>query len=249
MTKMKYLGALGLLLAGCGGQAAEAGGTSKQEQSALKKLAAESVAAGTATGDACATNGWYGDSVCDSFCADKDTDCVVTAPESATVCAEFEQVADGKCSRPPSDPCIFQDPDCGQATPPSPGGGVACAAISEAPDGKCSRPVSDACRWQDPDCVPAVACPAIAGIPDGVCSLPYTDPCRGIDPDCIVSTSPAPGGPGGSGGSGAGGADGGGSDPNPGVACAEYVMSSDGVCSLPPDDPCLFHDPDCKPAK
>jgi hypothetical protein len=24
------------------------------------------------------------------------------------------------------------------------------------------------------------------------------------------------------------------------------VMAPDGVCSLPPDDPCLFHDPDCK---
>jgi hypothetical protein len=29
------------------------------------------------------------------------------------------------------------------------------------------------------------------------------------------------------------------------VACAEFVMEPDGVCSRPADDPCLFQDPDC----
>jgi hypothetical protein len=38
------------------------------------------------------------------------------------------------------------------------------------------------------------------------------------------------------------------SDPacdGPGVACAEFILEPDGVCSRPTDDPCLFQDPDC----
>src|SRR5882724_5061018 len=134
MMKMKYLGALGLMLAACGGQAASDGGTTKPDQSALKKAAAEAVGNGTAPSDLCAANGWYGDNVCDTFCQDKDTDC---APKgvTATFCAEFIEAPNGVCSRKADDPCIFQDPDCGQATPPHPTPGpiqgpVVCAEIS-----------------------------------------------------------------------------------------------------------------------
>jgi hypothetical protein len=211
MTKMKYLGALGLMLAACGGQAASDGGTSKPDQSALKKAAAESVANGTASGDPCAINSWYGDEVCDTFCQDQDSDCIPKG-ETATVCAEFIEAPNGICSRKEDDPCIFQDPDCANSNPPSPGlvpvptpepGPIVCATISETPDGTCNRPASDPCRWQDPDCVPAIACPAIAEAPDGKCSLPASDPCRGIDPDCVGDNEPTPG-------------NGAGSEPNPG---------------------------------
>ena len=252
MDKMKYFGALGLLLAACGGQAS--GGVSEQDQSALKKAAAESVANGTASGDACAKNGWYGDKVCDTFCADHDTDCV-PSNDKATVCAEFVEAPNGICSRKPDDPCIFQDPDCKQGTPPNAGSGaVVCATLSEVSDGKCGRPESDVCRWQDPDCQLGFACPAIEEAPDGKCSRPATDQCQSIDPDC-ASGGPTPGsdvdgGAAGSSTDGGGSAgDSGGSSSGGGVACAEYVMQSDGKCSLPPDDPCLFHDPDCSPSK
>jgi hypothetical protein len=245
MSKMKYLGALGLLLGACGGQAAGDGGA-QPNQVALKKAAAESVANGTATSDPCTANGWYGDQVCDTFCKDKDTDCI-PKDRTSTVCAEFEEAPNGLCSRKPNDPCIFQDPDCNTDMPPSTGpttpiqGPVVCAAISETPDGTCKRPTTDPCRWQDPDCENVISCPDIAGVSDGVCSLPVSDPCRGIDPDCVSIVQPPPIPP----DTGSGG-DSGGSNPGSGVVCAQYVMAPDGVCSLPADDPCLFHDPDCK---
>jgi hypothetical protein len=130
------------------------------------------------------------------------------------VCAAYIEASDGKCSRPASDPCRGQDPDCGQSTPPSGGTGG-------------SGPV---------------ACPAIAELPDGVCSLPASDPCRSIDPDCG-------GGTGGNSGSGGSASSGGGVGSSGGVACAEYIEQPDGVCSRAADDPCIFQDPDCKPAK
>jgi len=209
MTKMKCLGALGLVLAACGGQAATDGGTTKPDQSALKKAAAESVANGSAPSDPCAANGWYGDKVCDTFCQDQDTDCVPN-DATATVCAEFVEAPNGICSRKSDDPCIFQDPDCPQAEKPpqptkAPGSGlVVCALFLEASDGQCSRPASDPCRFQDPDCVDqVVACPDIVEAPDGKCSLPASDPCRDIDPDCVVS-EPNPGAGGGNGASSSG---------------------------------------------
>jgi hypothetical protein len=206
MTKMKCLGALGLMLAACGGQAESDGGTTKPDQSALKKAAAESVANGTATSDPCAANGWYGDNVCDTFCQDKDTDCVPKAA-TPTVCAEFIEAPNGICSRKADDPCIFQDPDCNQATPPHPTpggpGSVVCAEFSEAPDGVCSRPSNDPCQFQDPDCRHSVAiCPTIEEEPDGKCSLPASDPCQGIDPDCVVVTTGSDGGAGDDNGAG-----------------------------------------------
>ncbi len=221
MTKMKYLGALGLLLAACGGQAST--GASSADQAPLKKAAAEAAANGTASSDACAANGWYGDKVCDTFCPDQDTDCVAhtTVP---VVCAEFVEVSDGKCSRESDDPCLFQDPDCVHPTPgnPSSGPGTVCATYIEAPDGKCSRPATDPCISQDPDCTNGsggggVACPAIEEQPDGKCSRPDTDPCQSIDPDCVVHSHPV---------------------------CPTILEAPDGVCSEAPDAPCPI-DPDC----
>ncbi|HEY3252436.1 MAG TPA: hypothetical protein VGJ91_00755 [Polyangiaceae bacterium] len=233
MTK-KYLLALALALAGCGGkQTGSDPGAS--DTLALKKAAAEAatkqVSGGASTPpaseDVCAKHSWYGDGVCDSFCAKNDSDCVQNG--TSTVCAEFIELEDGTCSRPETDPCRFQDPDCAGETPPSAGsgGGVACALISEVSDGVCKRPDTDACRFQDPDCQPptgggssgssgtGVACPAIAEIANGKCERPADDPCRSIDPDCVV-------------------------------ACAEYIEQSDGVCKRDAFDPCIFQDPDCK---
>jgi hypothetical protein len=135
MTSMKYLGALGLLLAACGGQASS-GPAASTDQVPLKKAAAEAAADGTAPSDPCAANGWYGDKVCDTFCQDKDTDCVAHAA-TPVVCAEFVESSDGKCSRAPDDACLFQDPDCAQSSPPTPtnGTGQACAAYIELSDG------------------------------------------------------------------------------------------------------------------
>jgi hypothetical protein len=240
MTKMKYLGALGLVLAACGGRAATDGADPKLDQAALKKAAAESVANGTATSDPCAVNGWYGDKVCDTFCEDQDTDCVPKGG-TATVCAAFIEAPNGVCSRKADDPCIFQDPDCGQATPPHPTtgpdpGGVVCAEFSEAPDGICSRPDSDPCQFQDPDCRHSVpACPDIVEAPDGKCSLPASDPCQSIDPDCVVVTT----GP-NSGAGGDNGADSAGSPPHPtsgpsdiGSAGADSSSSNAGMYTPP----------------
>jgi len=249
MNKVYGLSVLALLVAACGGTTRTGGGAAAS-QAELKKAAAEQVANGTASGDVCAQHGWYGDKVCDTFCTDKDTDCVPST--GPTVCAEFIEQGDGVCSRKADDPCRFQDPDCNASTPPNAGGGdpVVCAAYIEAPDGVCSRPATDPCRGQDPDCVIStpptggpVVCPAYLEVPDGKCSRPATDPCRSEDPDCVDQ--------GGTGGSGGAHAIGSFNVLRTGdaVACAEYIEAPDGVCSLPPNDPCLFHDPDCKPAK
>jgi len=243
--KMKYLGAVVLLLAGCSGT--QTGSPSATDDTlALKKAAAEAASRETAGGkdpatpseDPCAKHAWYGDGVCDSFCSQHDTDCVPDGTGDQTVCAAFVEQADGTCSRSENDPCRFQDPDCASETPPSTGDGggtVACAAISEVSDGVCKRADSDPCRFQDPDCTSGdgnpgtgggggsgggtgggVACPALIELANGKCERPPTDPCRSIDPDCNV-------------------------------ACAAYVEQSDGACTRDPYDPCISQDPDCKP--
>src|SRR5262245_55767250 len=97
--------ALSVALFGCSG--ATTGGPVTATE--LKSEAASQIAAGTATGDPCAANRWYGDGTCDSFCPYADTDCAPTG--SAVVCAMFVGVADGTCSRAADDPCRFQDPD------------------------------------------------------------------------------------------------------------------------------------------
>ena len=246
-TRMRYLCAVALLLAACSGKQLDGSSTS-EDTVALKKAAAEAASQestpATPSQDQCAAHSWYGDGVCDSFCPQHDSDCVSDGGGEPTVCAQFVEVADGKCSRADGDPCRFQDPDCDVQTPPSTGdGGVACAALSEVSDGVCKRPDSDPCRFQDPDCATGggsdgnpgsggsssggggngssgapgggVACPAIAEVSNGKCDRPASDPCRSIDPDCTV-------------------------------ACAEYIEQPDGVCKRDPNDPCLFQDPDCK---
>jgi hypothetical protein len=132
--------------------------------------------------DLCAEQGWYGDGECDTFCPDADTDCAHD-PDEAVVCALFIEVEDGVCSRPDSDPCRMQDPDCGVKDADD--DGVVCALYIEESDGECSRPDTDPCRSQDPDCTEdGVACAEYIEDSDGVCSRPETDPCRRQDPDC-----------------------------------------------------------------
>ncbi len=238
--KTKYLCALALVMAACSGKEVSSP-SSGEDTLALKKAAAEAASQETANGptpsheDVCAAHAWYGDGVCDTFCTQNDSDCVLGG--DSTVCAEFIEQADGTCSRPENDPCRFQDADCAGQTPPSSGdGGTVCATISEVSDGVCKRSDTDPCRFQDPDCQQGggsdgnpgtggsgaggsngggIACPAIAMVPNGKCELPASDPCRSIDPDCVV-------------------------------ACATFVEQSDGECKRDPYDPCIFQDPDCK---
>lgn len=138
---------LALPLLGCGGASDTRTGSTPD----LKSQAATDLANGTAAGDPCETNAWYGDAVCDSFCPVADTDCTVDG--DPVVCATFIEVSDGACGREPTDPCISQDPDCGVTpTPVDPPEPVFCAAVIESPDGTCSRAPDDPCRSQDPDC-------------------------------------------------------------------------------------------------
>lgn len=139
--------ACALPLAACSGSARSDTGSTGD----LKSQAAADLESGKATGDPCATNAWYGDGACDTFCPVSDTDCAPTG--DPIVCATFLEVSDGKCSREPTDPCLSQDPDCGASTPPDPGDPVYCAAILEAANGECSRAPDDPCQFQDPDCV------------------------------------------------------------------------------------------------
>lgn len=231
----KYLAALTLLLAACGGTHTTSD-SGASDTLALKKAAAEAASKNLSGGpnapqpseDVCNKHRWYGDGVCDSFCSDNDSDCVANG--GSTVCAQFLELEDGKCSRPENDPCRFQDADCASEVPPTAAGGdqpVACALISEVNDGVCKRPDTDPCRLQDPDCqaLPGggtggapgngVACPAIAEIANGKCERPDTDPCRSIDPDCVP------------------------------VACTAISELPDGECKRDPSDPCIFQDPDC----
>jgi hypothetical protein len=255
--------ALSVALFGCSGATTEGPVTTSE----LKSKAAADLAAGTAQGDPCADNRWYGDAECDSFCPNADTDCVPAG--DPVVCAEFMEVSNGVCSRPADDPCLFQDPDCDSAPPGgaggSSGGGVVCAMISEVSDGVCGRPADDPCIFQDPDCttdpppgtydcdLSKITCQTFAPVicPDGQVSS-VIDSCYGpcVDPsECApvacTAISEVPDGvcsrPD--------------SDPcrgqdpdcvsDPGVVCAMYIEVSDGVCSRPADDPCIFQDPDC----
>jgi hypothetical protein len=154
------------------------------------------------------------------------------------VCALFVGVEDGTCSRPDDDPCKFQDPDCGQTTPPSSGGGstgggTVCAMLMEISDGVCSRPATDPCIFQDPDCaggvdpqpgtydcdVSKVTCQTFAPVvcPDGQVPT-YLDGCYG---PCVDKAECAP------------------------IVCPAISEVSDGVCSRPATDPCQSIDPDC----
>src|SRR5688572_1516495 len=226
--KTMYLNSLVVLLmtAACSGGHTQGGADEPgQSQNELKRMAAQASADGSTGGDVCGQNRWYGDGVCDTFCQDADVaDCGVGC--GGVVCALFIEESNGYCSRRDDDPCIAQDPDCGNAVQPDPApypgdDPVACAAIAEIGDGVCKRDPADPCRFQDPDCVP-----------DG------TEP---GDPGGGGST---PGDPGGGGGSEPGNP----GDPNdpgvPPIACAEYIELSDGVCKRDPADPCIFQDPD-----
>jgi len=233
MSKFKF--SVALLVMGCAGAVDPKSNGDQTSTLEQKVNAADARARGAAQGDPCATHGWYGDGVCDTFCAHEDTDCVPKPEQGAPiVCAQFIEGKNGVCGRAENDPCRFQDPDC-NAPPrdPGSGSGTVCAAIIENPDGRCSRPASDPCRAQDPDCTnpgaggsggsgaggassagaPATSggstgtvCTAISEVPDGVCRRPADDPCRFQDPDCI------PGAGGSSGGAGSGGTTGGGVD-------------------------------------
>jgi hypothetical protein len=223
-----------LLVTGCYGSTAPTDESSSE--ASLKETAANKVAAGGVTEDPCATNGWYGDSVCDTFCFDTDADC--QASGEPVYCAEFIEIEDGTCMRPETDPCRFQDPDCnvnaptipGDTDPPTnPDEPVACALYLELEDGKCSRPEDDACRFQDPDCADQregydcdtskITCQTFAPVtcPDGQVPT-VVDGCYG---DCVDPAECAP------------------------VACLAYIEESDGACSRPENDPCKGQDPDC----
>ncbi len=138
MKNAKYLGALALLLVACsGGKTTGGTGASTAEE---KKAAAEAANGSSSSGsDVCAEKAWYGDGVCDSFCADHDADCVPDGTQ--VVCAEFIEESNGVCERADDDPCKFQDPDCGDSVPPSAGGGdgsgggVVCAMFVGVSDG------------------------------------------------------------------------------------------------------------------
>ncbi len=176
ISSKRYLALGSFILAfGCSGQ------TTSGADGVLTKLQA---AEGQGEGDICATQNWYGDKQCDTFCERADTDCE-TAPGKPIVCAAFVEEQDGKCTRKPTDPCRAQDPDCGQ-DPTKPIDGVVCAMLSEVSDGKCSRESSDPCTFQDPDCSGS-ACPEFVEVSDGKCSRAPDDLCRSQDPDCVVA--------------------------------------------------------------
>lgn len=140
-----------MVLTGCSG--AVDGNTSIQKQ---KLDAADARARGIVAADACEQHGWYGDGVCDSFCAREDEDCVAKPGQGQpVVCALFIESKNGVCGRTPSDPCRFQDPDCNvNAGGSGAAGDTVCAAVLELPDGECRRRSTDPCRGQDPDCSP-----------------------------------------------------------------------------------------------
>jgi len=244
--KSRIFAALFVLAAGCSGATSDDNGTSNGELE-RKRIAAEQTADGTSTGDPCAENEWYGDGVCDSFCAKADTDCVQPDPgggggDEPVYCAAFSETLDGVCSRPDDDPCRFQDPDCtgDQPVVPDPDDPVACAAISEVSDGVCKRPDDDPCRFQDPDCIEPIP---VDPPPGGYnCDLSMVS-CEIVEPVCADGEVPTANGlcygpcvpkdqcadPGG-------------------VVCAAYIEEPDGVCSRPADDPCRSQDPDCNVA-
>jgi hypothetical protein len=208
-----------LLAVACSGGQAAGGDEGGQSKAELKKAAATAHANGTARGDVCLDQGWYGDGECDTFCQDADaTDCG---------CLLILENADGYCSRQPDDPCISQDPDCvpgyvhpTPGDPTTPSGPIVCPAVLAAPDGVCTSDPNDPCIfYEDPDCIQTGGGTGSGG---------------------------SGGGTGGNCGGGSAGASGGTTptDP-PGVACAEYIEQPDGICKRDPGDPCIFQDPDC----
>lgn len=184
--RTRYLCALTfVVLSGCSGQFK--GGAEDGNVLDRKTAAANDLADGTADGDPCEANRWYGDGTCDSFCPGSDTDCIPDG--GAVVCAMLSEESDGKCGRGADDPCLFQDPDCNATSPdepvgPDPDEPVGCARILEKSDGECTRPDSDPCSSQDPDC--SVDCVAMEEMPDGVCEDRPDTRC-GQDPDCSVA--------------------------------------------------------------
>ena len=150
MLKLRF--SVLVLLVGCSG-AVDGSSTSTSSE---KLAAADARSRGESSEDACAAHGWYGDDVCDSFCARQDADCVAKPSEGEPiVCAQFIESKNGVCGRTATDPCRFQDPDCDAPTAGTGSDeGTVCAAIIELPDDVCRRPASDPCRAQDPDCVP-----------------------------------------------------------------------------------------------
>lgn len=227
--KTKYLGGLVLLMVACsGGQTT--GGHGEQSTLELKRAAAEAHAKGQKpNGDVCATNGWYGDGECDTFCQDADTtDCVVD-PDPGPVCAAFIELSDGVCSRPIDDPCRGQDPDCTDVPPQCEG----IPLIAYPSDGVCDPADPCSTDW-DPDCSVEPDPPhcgyLIEGpLPrDGVCMVDPNNPCAEIeDPDCRDEPPVCP--PAAS---------------APGIAAPAFPF--DGVCHVDPNDPCVeMNDPDC----
>ncbi len=214
-----------LFVSGCYGTTAPT--DESASEASLKETAANKVAAGDVSVDPCAENGWYGDSVCDTFCFDADSDCQGSG--DPVFCAEFIELEDGTCSRPEGDPCRFQDPDCSVNPPADPDDTVVCALYVELEDGVCNRPEDDACRFQDPDCADKpdgydcdtskIICQTFAPVecPEGQVPA-VVDGCYG---GCVNADECAP------------------------VACLAYVEESDGVCSRAENDPCKSQDPDC----
>ena len=193
LTSVPWLLSCGLLLAATSCSSADDAANDSTPE--LKAQAAQALSAGKRHGDPCAEHGWYSDGECDTFCQDRDADCV--SAEEPVACTLILEASDGICSRPEDDACRFQDPDCAASSAPSdPNQGVACAAFIEISDGVCSRPKEDPCKGQDPDCVDGGTAPGGGTVcalfieqPDGVCSRPANDPCKGQDPDCSASGS------------------------------------------------------------
>lgn len=128
------------------------------------------------SGDACVDNGWYGDGVCDSFCASPDPDCDAGAPPpgdatTSDVCADNSWYNDGICD----DFCPSPDPDCDTGGG-STGTSDVCAANGWYGDGVCD----DFCASPDPDCAASDVCADNGWYGDMVCD----DFCAQPDPDC-----------------------------------------------------------------
>ncbi|MDF3067716.1 MAG: Kazal-type serine protease inhibitor domain protein [Polyangiaceae bacterium] len=233
--KTKFLCGLLLLAVGCsGGQTTRGGDGGESATQELKRAAAEARASSPRppSGDVCASEGWYGDGECDTFCRDADSkDC--TPDSDGFVCALFLEEANGLCTRRADDPCIGQDPDCAAVVEPA----IECPAIAQAPDGVCKDDPSNVCVYlSDPDCgrsapgvpttpTPPIYCAAIAQEADGVCKDDPSNECAIYqDPDCWGAIEPSPAEP---------------------VICAAYIELPDGVCKREKSDPCISQDPDC----
>jgi hypothetical protein len=181
------------------------------------------------------------------------------------VCAPDVESPDGVCSRPPLDPCLFQDPDCGTgAAATCDVAGQTFADGSDIPSGDdCNSCACDdgGVSCSDSPCDP-VFCALFVEESDGVCARFPLDPCASQDPDCGAGAVPGvtscdvagqsfPDGsdvPSGDSCNSCGCSDGNvictlaPCDP---VECALFAEESDGVCTRFPLDPCISQDPDC----